>query len=64
VLVTLYHGLQLGLCKTITIIIFSVVTDEPLEFEKSLFEVQDWRKITDQFRRIYGLYPKNSMKTN
>ena len=37
-------------------IIFSVVTDEPIEFEKQTVEVQDLKKITDHFRESYGIY--------
>ena len=36
----------------------SVVTDELVEFEKQLVEVQDFRKITHHFREIYGIYSK------
>jgi hypothetical protein len=28
-----------------------LLTDEPVEFEKQLVEVQDCRKITDRFKR-------------
>ena len=35
-----------------------LVTDSPVEFEESLVEVQDFRKITDHFREIYGIYLK------
>ena len=35
-----------------------LVTDEPVEFEKKPVEVQDSRRITDHFRRIYGIYLK------
>ena len=34
-----------------------LVTDELVELEKYLTEVQDCRKITDQFRGIYRIYP-------
>ena len=34
-----------------------VVTDEPVELEKSPVEVQDGRKITDHFRGISRTYP-------
>ena len=34
-----------------------LVTNEPVEFEKYPVDVQDCRKITDQFRGIYGIYP-------
>ena len=34
-----------------------LVTNEPVEFEKTLLEVQDCRIITDHFRGIYRLYP-------
>ena len=40
-----------------------LVTDEPVEFEKQPVEVQDCRKITDYFRRIYRIYP-NLIKEN
>ena len=32
-----------------------LVTDEPVEVEKSQVEVQDFRRITDHFRGIYGI---------
>ena len=35
-----------------------LVTDEPVEFEKEPVEVQDFRKITHHFRRIYIIYPQ------
>ena len=35
-----------------------LVTDEPVEFEKQLVKVQDFRNITDHFRGIYGIYLK------
>ena len=35
-----------------------LVTDEPVEFEKKPAEVQDFRRITDHFRGIYGIYLK------
>ena len=35
-----------------------LVIDEPVEFGISLVEVQDFGKITDQFRGIYGIYLK------
>ena len=38
-----------------------LVTDEPVEFEKYPVEVQDFRKITENFRGIYGIY-LNSIK--
>ena len=38
-----------------------LVTDEPVEFEKSLVEVEDYRKFTDHSREIYIVYP-NSIK--
>ena len=34
-----------------------LVTDEPVEFENKLVEVQDCRKTTDQFEGIYRIYP-------
>jgi hypothetical protein len=40
-----------------------LVTDEPVEFEKSPVEAQDFRKITHQFRGIYRIYP-NLVKQN
>ena len=30
--------------------------DEPVEFEKWLVEVQDFKKYTDHFRGIYGMH--------
>ena len=33
-----------------------LVTDEPVEFEKYPVEDQNYRKITDCFRGIYGIY--------
>ena len=33
-----------------------LVTDEPVEIEKNLVEVQDFRKFTDHFRGIYWTY--------
>ena len=35
-----------------------LVTDEPVEFEKQLVEVEDFRKITNDFRAVYGIYLK------
>ena len=35
-----------------------LVTDEPVEFEEWLVEVQDFRKSTDHFRGIYRIYLK------
>ena len=32
-----------------------LITDEPVEFEKLPVEVQDFRKIADHFRGIYGI---------
>ena len=40
-----------------------LVTNEPVEFENILVEVQDCKKITDHFRRIYRRYP-NFTKEN
>ena len=40
-----------------------LVTNEPVEFENKPVEVQDCRKITDQFRGIYRIYP-NLIKEN
>ena len=40
-----------------------LVTNEPVEFKKSPVEVQDCRKITDQFRGIYIIDP-NLRKEN
>ena len=37
-----------------------LVTNEPAEFEKSLVEVQDYRKIANHFRGIYRIYPQFS----
>ena len=35
-----------------------LVTDEPVEFEEQPVEVEDCRKITDQFTGIYRIYLK------
>ena len=41
-----------------------LVTDKPVEFEKSPVEVQDLQeKITDHFRGMYRIYP-NLIKEN
>jgi hypothetical protein len=40
-----------------------LVTDEPVEIEKSLVEVQDFRKINKFSREIYGIYLKPIKKT-
>ena len=40
-----------------------LVADEPVEFEKSLVELWDCRRITDDFRGIYRIYLK-SIKEN
>jgi hypothetical protein len=40
-----------------------VESDEPVEFEKQLVGAQDFRKITHQFRIIYGINLK-LMKKN
>ena len=40
-----------------------LVTNEPVGFEKSPVEVQDYRKITNRFRGIYGIY-LNVIKEN
>jgi len=37
---------------------WQLVTDEPVEFKKSPVEGQDFRRITDHFRGIYGIYLK------
>jgi hypothetical protein len=34
------------------------ITDEPIEYEKYLLEVQNLKKIANHFRRIYETYPK------
>ena len=36
---------------------WQLVTDEPVEFEKLPAEVQDFKKLTDQFRGNYKVYP-------
>ena len=33
-----------------------LVTDSPVEFEIQLNEVQDFTKITDHWKVIYGIY--------
>ena len=42
---------------------WQLVTNEPVEFEKTPGVVQDSRKITDHFRGIYRVYP-NLVKEN
>ena len=37
-----------------------LITEELVEFEKQLVEVQDYRKINDHFRGIYRIYPNLS----
>ena len=39
-------------------LIFQLVTDEPVEFEINRFGVRDCRGIADHFRGIYGIYLK------
>jgi hypothetical protein len=34
-----------------------LVADEPVEFEKQLFEVQDCRKMTGHSRGFYRIHP-------
>ena len=34
-----------------------LVTNEPVEFEKQLVEVQECMKITDNLKGIYKIYP-------
>ena len=38
--------------------VFSVVTDEPFEFEKVLVQIQYLMSNTNHFRRTYRIYPK------
>ena len=40
-----------------------LVTDEPVEFEINLDEVQDFRRFTNHFGGIYGIYLKLINKT-
>ena len=41
-----------------------LVTNEPVEFEnKFVEEVQDFRKITDNLRGIYGMIPQTNKDT-
>ena len=43
---------------------FSVVPDEPVEFEKKPIEVQDLRSIIDHFTKVYRIiYAKFMKKT-
>jgi hypothetical protein len=37
-----------------------LVTDEPIDFEKEPVEGQDFRKISNQSRRICGNIPQNN----
>jgi hypothetical protein len=41
-----------------------IVTDEPVEFEKEPVEVQDCRKITHYFRKLYRIIYPNLIKGN
>jgi hypothetical protein len=36
---------------------WQLVTNEPVEFEKKLVDVQDFKKITDHFRGFYKINP-------
>ena len=36
-----------------------LVADEPVEIETQPVEVQDFKKITDHFRGLYGIYRKS-----
>lgn len=40
----------------------SVVTDEPVELEKTVVDVQDFRRNIDHFRRICGINLKQTNK--
>ena len=42
---------------------WQLVTEEPVEFEKSPVQVQDWRRITDRFRGVCRIDP-NLVKGN
>lgn len=37
----------------------TVVKDESVEFEKKLDQVQEFKKVTNQFREIYKIYQVN-----
>jgi hypothetical protein len=37
---------------------WSLVADEPVEFEKQPVEVQEFKRIARHFRGIYGIYLK------
>jgi hypothetical protein len=41
-----------------------LVTDEPVEFEKSPVDIQDFTKITHHRRGIYKIYPNFIKKTS
>ena len=43
---------------------FSVVPDEPVEFEKKPIEVQDLRSIIDHFTKVYRRIYAKFMKKN
>jgi hypothetical protein len=43
-------------------ILISVVTIEPFGLDKRSIEVQDFRRINDHLKRIYGIYPKVTKK--
>ena len=42
---------------------WQLVTNELVEFEKQPVEVEDCRKMTDLFKRIYRIYPNLTRKT-
>ena len=42
---------------------WQLITNEPVEFEKWPVEVEDCRKITDNLRGIYRIYPNLIRKT-
>jgi hypothetical protein len=46
------------ICHTSLNIILSVVSNEPVGFEKQLVGVQDFMKITNHCREVYGTYLK------
>ena len=41
----------------------TLITDEPVEFEKYLVQEQDFRKLTNHLGGIYGIYLKWMKKT-
>ena len=54
--------MRLYLVYHILNILFSVITNEPVEFWKLLVEIQDFKKMTDPSRGIFKMYLGSSKK--